>query len=275
MIWIYRTAPSNSAVSLCEVLGAKRLRSHRLSRVRESDSVIAWGEAYSGPARVLNGTALQDKIKDALKLKEAGVPTIEVAMTRPSVGEFDAQPFYPLFDVASSRFNRAISRDEVARHIAELQQWLSDNPEPLAEEWLGRLRHHIGGRDLLNPPERPDYYVRKETITKEFRVHSFRGTSIRAGIKRADRPDSHGWIRSLDAGWKISYDGTSVKQRHRDLAHDAVRALGLDFGAVDIGQRADGSLIVLEVNRAPGLDGGTILAYADAIKRWVDSNDSQ
>jgi hypothetical protein len=207
--------------------------------------------------------------KLAVKLRESGVPTIEVAMTRPT------QPTEapPIYETAS--WDWALDREGVKKCIFELEEWLIAHPETHAEEWLGRSRHHIGGRDLLNPPERPDYYVRKETITKEYRVHSFRGTSIRAGIKRADRPDSHGWIRSLDAGWKISYDGTSVKQRHRDLAHQAVKALGLDFGAVDIGEKADGSLFVLEVNRAPGLDGGTILAYADAIKRWVDSNDSQ
>jgi hypothetical protein len=37
---------------------------------------------------------------------------------------------------------------------------------------------------------------------------------------------------------------------------------------VDIGVRADGSLLVLEVNRAPGLEGGTITRYADAIRKW-------
>jgi hypothetical protein len=46
MIWIYRTAPSNSAVSLCEVLGAKRLRAHCLNRVRDTDHVVCWGESW-------------------------------------------------------------------------------------------------------------------------------------------------------------------------------------------------------------------------------------
>ena len=34
-------------------------------------------------------------------------------------------------------------------------------------------------------------------------------------------------------------------------------------------ERADGSLLVLEVNRAPGLEGGTIDAYTDAIRQWI------
>ena len=67
----------------------------------------------------------------------------------------------------------------------------------------------------------------------------------------------------------ISYDGEVVKQRHRDIAHQAIQALGLQFGAVDIGERADGSLLVLEVNRAAGVEGGTVEAYARAVRRWI------
>ena len=123
---------------------------------------------------------------------------------------------------------------------------------------------------LLNP----DYWSKKEPIVREFRVHSFLGRSIRAGVK--DLRDgftsatAHPWVRSWEAGWRIRYDGVSSRQRHRDLAHAAVRALGLDFGAVDIAEKADGSLMVLEVNRAPGLEGGTVDAYASAVERWLN-----
>ena len=139
--------------------------------------------------------------------------------------------------------------------------------------WLGRSSRHVGGSDLLRPPRQPDYWVKKEDIVQEYRVHSFKGHSIRAGVKRVRdgffEQTAHRWIRSWEAGWRISYDGESVRQRHRDLAHAAVAALKLDFGAVDIGERADGSLLVLEVNRAPGLEGGTIGAYAKAITAWM------
>lgn len=152
-------------------------------------------------------------------------------------------------------------------------------------EWLGRTSNHTGGLDLLTPVAAPDYYVRKETFVHEYRVHSFLGASIRAGKKvprdgfreNGDVPNrpgvanvaAHPWIRSWDGGWRIAYDGVSIRQRHREVAHQAVAALHLQFGAVDIGERADGSLCVLEVNRAPGLEGGTIEAYARAIRAWA------
>ena len=139
------------------------------------------------------------------------------------------------------------------------------------EGWLPRIVNHTGGLDLLRPPAHPEFWVKKEVFVKEFRVHSFDGQSIRAGIKvpRQGFDKPHAWIRSWDGGWRISYDGKSIKQRHRDVAHKAVEALGLTFGAVDIGERKDKSLVVLEVNRAPGLEGGTIGCYADAIHSWI------
>jgi len=134
-------------------------------------------------------------------------------------------------------------------------------------EWLARTSDHERGSDLLNPNTRADYYVRKEKIVKEFRVHSFNGLSIRAGEKIKSRPDAHPWIRSWDSGWDVRYNG--VTPAHRTIAKNACKALKLDFGAVDIGQKDDGELIVLEVNRAPAMDeGNTAKIYAQYILEW-------
>lgn len=137
--------------------------------------------------------------------------------------------------------------------------------------WLPRTSYHTGGTDLLNPPREPDFWVKRLDISREFRVHSFTGRSIRAGVKvpRTGFENPHEWVRSLDGGWRLSYDGTSVKQKHRDVAHKAIKALGLDFGAVDVGECKDGTVVVLEVNRAPGLEGKTIPIYAEAIQKWI------
>jgi hypothetical protein len=142
------------------------------------------------------------------------------------------------------------------------------------EGWLGRTLGHQEGKDLLNAGVRADYWTKKENFVKEFRVHSFRGKSIRAGVKihREGFQDPHPWVRSYDAGWRISYDGTSIKQKHRDIAHQAVKAMGLDFAAVDLGEREDGTVVVLEINRAPGLEGKTVPIYANAIKTWLKEN---
>lgn len=168
--------------------------------------------------------------------------------------------------------------------------------------WLARSKYHTQGLDLSNPPRRPDYWVRKENIESELRVHIWRGLSIRAGVKV--RTDSGGeadgsWIRAHRLGWSLSYVGT--RPPVRDLARRAVAAVGSDFAAVDIAyclvgeqpstgdedQEPSGSADllpeswlgvdrvqkvakVLEVNRAPGLDERTVVKYADQIVRELE-----
>lgn len=182
--------------------------------------------------------------------------------------------------------------DEFITALTTLRQTLA-TPVPTSRtetvqgvdgEWIGRSNSHVGGNDLLAGTG-SDYFARKENIVREYRVHSFLGRSIRAGQKQLregwtaattaapfnpGRQIAHPWIRSWDGGWRIVYDGVSVRNAHRDLAQQALNALNLDFGAVDIGETADGRLIVLEVNRAPGIEGGTVTNYANAIQNWMN-----
>ena len=300
MIYVYRPALSSGAKELAAALEGRRLRrieggygirlvNGREKRVslRDGDVVIGWGAgvpAFSARIRTLNGAPIQNKYDDALVLKRAGVPTIEVSKTLPrtQAATDPAVSLHTSLREALEEFSSAeLSRNTVyIRGLNDLQaniQRLSQvlqQPVPQQRatgEWIARIYNHVGGNDLLHPPDRPNYYVKKENIVKEFRVHSFLGKSIRAGVKapREDVLHPHEWVRSYDGGWTIRYDGISSKQKHRELAHAAVAALGLQFGAVDIAQKADKSLIVLEVNRAPGLDGGTPEAYATAVRRWI------
>lgn len=131
-----------------------------------------------------------------------------------------------------------------------------------SDEWLIRDPSHHGGMDLL----RDRLLVMKEPIVEEYRVHSWQGKSLRAAVKVPSRPDHHPWIRSHNSGWKFSYDPDRIPKGIRKLAHQAVAALGMDFGAVDLGQLEDGGFIVLEVNSAPGLEGQTFDRYEQAIR---------
>lgn len=307
MIYIYRSEASAGALELARALDGRKLLGHvggrRFTRrvagatrevtLAEGDVVVCWGSSLGTipGIRVLNGAALQNKYEDALKLKEAGVSTIEVSRTRPTTTQQrgpapqdPARVLYTSLVDLIEEFEGSFSRSApFATGVGQLRDGFTSlatalrTPAPVAPpsapqgEWLGRDRNHVGGSDLLVPTTSPDFYVKKETFAHEYRVHSFDGLSIRAGVKapRPDFPSPHAWVRSWDGGWRIQYDGVSSKQRHREIAHAAVTALGLTFGAVDIGERADRSLVVLEVNRAPGVENGTVDAYAEAITRWV------
>lgn len=273
-----------------------KIRWERAIRQPDRYSVVCWGEHIANAdsrVRLLNNAPLINKYEQALLLIEKGVSTIEVSLTKPEIVPMFSPP---AIDPAIEAFNHAqilaeefcqireVSRSQpfrdglvqISASLRDLVQAVAvDPPVPQilqpadTSEWLGRTKNHIAGQDLLNLVSRPDFYVKKLSLVSEYRVHSFRGVSIRAGKKiPVEGATPHPWVRSLIGGWKISYDGQSVKQRHRDLAHEAVKALGLDFGAVDLGETSEGKLIVLEVNRAPGLDGGTISQYAKHLKRW-------
>jgi len=304
-IYVYRRAPSTGAQDLAEALDAVRFRARQrpIERAaRRGDVIVAWGEHVPEipGVRILNGGAIRSKYQDAIRLREAGIPTILVSQMRPAP-EIPVVPVDPLPAIwqqvmeesgAFSNFPRPINlRNPVAaeavRNMLTSFTALQDamgRPAPVAvpvvqREWLPRMNNHVGGNDLLaaqNAALTPDFWVAKEDIIEEYRIHSFRQSdgervSIRAGVKapREGFGNLHPWIRSWDAGWRIRYDGVTARQAQRDLAHRAVEALGLDFGAVDIGKKRDNTLIVLEVNRAPGLREGTIDVYARAISNWI------
>jgi hypothetical protein len=143
------------------------------------------------------------------------------------------------------------------------------SPKPV-EGWLGRRSTHIGGKDFTHPPLRPDYWVQKLDLVREWRLHCFRHGEEVVVLRRAEkRPivGAHPWIRSYDTGWRLSYNANPVPKGLRSRARESLLALGLDFGAVDMAQDAGGKLWVLEVNRRPGLDedGQTVVRYAQHI----------
>lgn len=251
-LYVYCPRPSNGALELVRALGAQRLRrfdgmdfwdKRRRFKLSPGDSLVCWGTCIPeiDGVKVLNSAQNHiDKMAELQKLAQAGIPTIT------------------LYAKADKDYGKIL---------------------------LPRKAHHSGGKDLLLTPDFPDYFVQKEDFSEEYRVHSFNGKSIRAGIKvhrdgftlvgkEADwKPDSnliHPWVRSFDGGWRVKYDDFQSNPKLRKIAALAVKAMGLTFGAVDIAQRrVDGIYKVLEVNRAPGIEGNSIGAYVRSINKWI------
>jgi hypothetical protein len=181
----------------------------------------------------LNQHAFTNKLRQATRLRVAGVPTIEVSLRREGA------------------------------------------------EWLPRRLNHQQGYDFTNQRfirnalhSGADFWVKKENIVDEYRIHVFRTRNdnmrvLRVAHRVPSRPEHHPWVRSHRLGWKLSYVG-GASDGAKQIARNAVRALQLDFGAVDIGILATGDPIVLEVNTCPGLEGGTLQLYADGFKERAE-----
>lgn len=156
-------------------------------------------------------------------------------------------------------------------HINEARKWVKEG-----RLVFGRRVNHEHGNDIVGPKhpawKTRDFWV--EVIPEpfdEWRVHVFQGKSI-ARQKKVLTGEQ--WrkmpVRNLHNGWTYQWGHELPSEEIREAAKQAVKAVGYDFGAVDIIWK-DGKPIVLEVNSAPGMaEGGKLLeAYVKAVKKYV------
>ena len=114
-------------------------------------------------------------------------------------------------------------------------------------------------------------YSKYVPIDKEFRVYVFKDKVVdvlekkRKIIAKADP-----YIHTESLGWVFCQNPEWWPKPAEQEAIKAVAALGLDFGGVDvIWNKEKESSIVLEVNTAPGIYGGTVPKYAKAISDYI------
>lgn len=140
---------------------------------------------------------------------------------------------------------------------------------------LGRKIKHTQGKDIvfigneseigMNPPR--DFYVEFMSIDKEYRYHVV-GDKVIPTLKYDGQTEGKGgYCRNSKTGWKM----TTCRPRRSvtRIALAAVKALGLDFGAVDIIE-SDGEIYVLEVNTAPALIDVRATQYAETLEGMME-----
>lgn len=126
-----------------------------------------------------------------------------------------------------------------------------------------------GGEDVNLPfaPLYTKYFKKKD----EYRVHVFNGKVIDFVQKKRTNPDADNKVRNHGNGWIFAREGVVLPDCVKEEAIKAVAALGLTFGAVDIGHNVKyNQPCVFEVNSAPGIQGSTIISYKEAIKNYLD-----
>jgi hypothetical protein len=132
------------------------------------------------------------------------------------------------------------------------------------------------GRNENNIIEKCPLYVKYVPKKQEYRIHVCGGVAvdIQRKARRKDVPDEA-------INWKIrNHDNGFIFARNEDgvvppdvieQAVNAVIALGLDFGAVDvIFSDKEQKAYVLEVNTAPGLAGETLAGYVRRFGQYVN-----
>ena len=138
--------------------------------------------------------------------------------------------------------------------------WLCNN--------MADIRQALRGKTYRNGKTKAPatHFMEFVEADREYRVHIFRGKSIRISEKA--------FFTNVEG----LRDYTTAKPTHnvkrvRKAAKRALNAVGLNFGAVDILARGDNNeeVFVLEVNSSPGIGGSLPRLYAENLIRYMES----
>lgn len=159
--------------------------------------------------------------------------------------------------------------------VVEAAKWLAGGVTVVERH---KLTGHSGegvriveeGGELQIAPLYVKYIPKKD----EFRVHVFRDRAffIQQKKRKQDIPDEQvNWkVRNHANGFIYANQDIALPQEALDQAIAGVKALGLDFGAVDMIYNAKkDTYYVLEVNTACGLSGTTLDKYVEVFKEFV------
>ena len=246
---------SKSAKALAEALGAKVLK-HEGPRLKPIDVLINWGA--SAINRALNAVIVLNK-PEAIAKASNKLETFK-ALTEAGVS-------VPVWTTSK----------EVA---------LAGIAEGVAVVCRTKLNGHSGegiviaekAEEVVDAPLYTLYVKKKE----EYRIHVFRQPHkdmedpkyeaffVQRKARKKEVPDEEvNWkVRNLAGGFIFANKDVEVADVARTEACNAVAALALDFGAVDIILGSDGKYYVLEVNTACGLEGTTLEKYVQQIEKF-------
>lgn len=238
---------SKSARALADYLGIKVLKQEDSKFVgRENDVIINWGNSSS----VGNGLMRCRIINNPLNVAKAANKLVALNQLRSSsisIPRYTSSP-----QRALDSFKRVFVRQELTGHS-------------------GAGIIVVDTEDVEELPPAPLY---TEAIVKknEYRaiVVGDRVVDLKQKRLASNAPEDRSkFIRNLSNGWIFARENLEYVEGLNEISVGAIKALGLDFGAIDIITDREDKLYVLEVNTAFGLEGQTIELVGDALKEMM------
>lgn len=179
-------------------------------------------------------------------------------------------------------FYRFANRDVPIPYIFPIDDWdRQDKKFP----WLARKRHHIKGKDIVVCNTRQEAGMCEDThdffsvfipTKTEFRVWVLKDKAFAVSEKLyKGEGEYEGVCRNRRFGFKFeNQDEQLANDKLCKPAIAAVKALNMDFGAVDILQGKDGKYYVLEVNSMPHIDSENRVSgirLAKLVSQWAEA----
>ena len=172
-------------------------------------------------------------------------------------------------------FWTCLTKGQVKKAIDQGAQYFQ-NYLAVADEY----RLHVFQGNVINAQRKTERSNMAEAFTEQH-AERIKNNAAKSGVKldektmahvlgdigkRQENPDQI--IKSNTRGWKFSQVKT-VKPELQKIAIDAIKAVGLDFGAVDCCILEDNSVAIIEVNTGPGLSGSSFDAYITAFTAFL------
>jgi glutathione synthase/RimK-type ligase-like ATP-grasp enzyme len=251
MLYIYSPRPSNGARELAEELGVRRLKENGRYILRSNDVVINWGSASALPVRCASAKLVNDP---------AAISEVSNKLT-----------FFNKMEGVKVNDKRVMPKFFTTREQA--RDFLRDKGGAIV---CRTVLSGSGGRGIVIADSEgqlvdAELYVRYVAKQSEWRCH-FVGKTIIDTQRKAKRLDAEveEWrIRNLDNGFIYARDA-SPPANVRAVAEKVVEVTSLDFGAIDLIYNAQSNrAYCLEINSAPGLQGQTVVNYANAFRSML------
>ena len=243
-IWIYTAGrPSNSAKALSQTPGFRRLITGK--GLKPVDVIVNWGTSkpVPWPTKVLNSAK-----------------AVSLA----------ANKFFTFASLAGAGVNTV----PWTANMAVAKEWQAEGATIIARTLL---TGHSGagiiiiekGDELIEAPLYTKYIFK----AREYRVHAtkFNVVDTQQKVRDPDQVPKSWKVRSHDNGFIFQRKNIAPNETRDALAIQSVKALDLDFGAVDIVEDKHGVFYVLEVNTAPGLEGQTVVSYQQALTELANA----
>ena len=292
-VYVYYSGPTDdTGKRLAEALGAKHGKTKPTAKAGQSMIVVGWGCKTKEPVILRQHTVLnhpdsirinRNKLETLRILKGAGVPVADFIEKNGIIAALDdARSAINIPTVGRTKFHQGgkgfwacLTKTQVQKAIADGAEYFQSYLD-IKDEY----RLHVFGGEVINMQKK----VERNNMAAAYKEqHGSRIANVaeKAGVKldkktadyilenigkRQERPDQI--IKSNTRGWKFSQVKT-VKKEMIEAAVNAVKAIGLDFGAVDCCLTADGNPFIIEVNTGPGLQGSSFDAYVAAFKKRI------
>lgn len=233
---------------------------------------------YNHPNKIL---ANRNKVNALDIFKKAGVAVADFSVDFAKAGSKE----YPFPLVMRTKYHQGgagfwlcLNKDMVAQAVKEGAQYMQ-NYIHIKDEY----RLHIVNDKVIYAVKK----IQRDNHTAAFKEHFTEYVNNAAAKKKAVLDNAtldfvldklakkfatgaDMIIRSNTRGWKFSkVDADKLDKGLVDEAIKAIKALGLNYGAVDCCITTEGKAAIIECNTGPGLEGTSFDAWSEALKAMV------